>query len=324
MVNPSPFTQPISPFALSLSQQVRILLHSSINRAHFSSALSLAVWLGFSFSHFSSLLDFPPLPCYHSSRFPRPQPPTLKLLTYIVLPTYNEFDNLTRLIPELLALPGDLRVLVVDDNSPDGTGALADQFAAAQPGRVAVLHRPGKLGLGTAYLAGFQRAFELGADFILTMDADFSHHPSYIPAMLARSATADLVIGSRYVPGGGAVDSPMLRRLLSRLANFVGHGLLNLHARDMTAGFRLYRRAVLDSIPLDRIFSSGYSFLIEMLFLVEQRGWRVAEVPILFRDRTHGQSKISRNEIYKALYTVARLTYRRLVGRGRPIARPPT
>ena len=241
--------------------------------------------------------------------------------TCVVLPTYNESENLARLVPELLALPYDLRVLVVDDNSPDGTGTLADRFAAEHPRRVEVLHRAGKLGLGSAYLAGFRRAFELGADFVLTMDADFSHHPSYIPAMLARSEAADLIIGSRYVPGGGAVDSPVLRRLLSRFANLVGHLVLNLHARDMTAGFRLYRRAVLDSIPLDRIFSSGYSFLIEMLFLVEQRGWRVAEVPILFRDRTYGRSKISRNEIFKALYTVARLAYRRLVGRARPIPR---
>jgi glycosyltransferase involved in cell wall biosynthesis len=243
------------------------------------------------------------------------------LPTHVILPTYNESENLTRLVPELLSLPCDLHVLVVDDNSPDGTGAIADRFAAEHPGRVEVVHRAGKLGLGTAYLAGFQRAFELGADFVLTMDADFSHHPRYIPDMLARRDSADLVIGSRYVPGGGAVDSPFMRRLLSHTANLIAHFALNLKARDMTAGFRLYRRAVLDSIPLDQIFSSGYSFLIEMLFLIEQRGWRVAEVPILFRDRTHGQSKISRNEIFKALYTVVRLSYRRFRGRAQPRSR---
>lgn len=235
--------------------------------------------------------------------------------TFIVLPTYNESENIVQLVPQLLALPAEgLNVLIVDDNSPDGTGQIADRLSAEYAGRVAVLHRAGKLGLGTAYLAGFRRAFELDASHVLTMDADFSHHPRYIPALLARSASADLVIGSRYVAGGG-MDAPFGRRLLSRVANLVAHTCLGLKARDMTAGFRLYRREVLESIPLDRIFSSGYSFLIEMLFLVEQRGWRVAEVPIRYADRTMGKSKISRNEIYKAWYTVARLTYRRLRGR---------
>jgi len=238
--------------------------------------------------------------------------PTAPLPTFVILPTYNELENITQLVPELLALPCDLRVVIVDDNSPDGTGAAADRLAAEHRGRVEVIHRAGKLGLGTAYLAGFHRVCESGADWVLTMDADFSHHPRHIPDMLARSASADLVIGSRYVPGGGAVDSPLARRLLSRTANLVAHLALGLQARDVTAGFRLYRRAVLDSIPLDRIFSSGYSFLIEMLFLVEQRGWRVVEAPILFHDRRLGASKISQTEIFKALYTVARLTYRRL------------
>jgi glycosyltransferase involved in cell wall biosynthesis len=228
------------------------------------------------------------------------------------LPTYNEVENIEQLVPQVLALPGDLRVLVVDDNSPDGTGALADRLASAQPDRVDVIHRSGKLGLGTAYLAGFRKALALGAGAVLTMDADFSHHPRYIPELVARLAQADLVIGSRYVPGGRAVDSPFSRRLLSQGANSIAHGLLGLHARDVTAGFRLYRREVLAALPLDRIFSSGYSFLIELLYLVERRGWRVAEVPILFRDRTLGRSKISRAEIFRALYTVARLTYRRL------------
>lgn len=230
--------------------------------------------------------------------------------TTVVLPTYNEVENIQQLIPQLLDLPVALNVLVVDDNSPDGTGALAEALAAQHPGRVFVLHRPGKLGLGTAYLAGYQRAFELGAEAVLTMDADFSHHPRYIPAMLALAAEADLIIGSRYVRGGG-MTSPATRRLLSWGANFIAHLALGLKAHDVTAGFRLYRRAVLESVPLDKIFSSGYSFLIEMLFLVERGGWRVGEVPIIFNDRTLGQSKISRNEIYKALYTVARLAFRR-------------
>lgn len=242
--------------------------------------------------------------------------------TCVVLPTYNEAENIVRLVPELIALGPGLRVAVVDDNSPDGTGRLADELAARYPGQVLVVHRPGKLGLGSAYIAGFRHALSQGAAWVLTMDADFSHQPRYIPAMLARAAEADLVIGARYVPGGGAVDSPFSRRLLSRGANLVAHVALGLHARDVTAGFRLYRRAVLESIPLDLIFSSGYSFLIEMLYLVERKGWRVAEVPIHFYDRALGQSKISRAEVRRALYTVARLGWRRLRDRARRGWRP--
>lgn len=228
-----------------------------------------------------------------------------------MLPTYNESENIVRLVKQLLDLPIDLKVIVVDDNSPDGTGVLADELATQYPDHVAVLHRTGKLGLGTAYLAGFKHAFASGADFILTMDADFSHRPHYIPEMLERSAEADIVIGSRYLQGGGAVDSPFLRRLLSRAANLVARVTLGLKTRDVTAGFRLYRCEALKSIPLSRIVSSGYSFLIEILFLIDRRGWRVAEIPILFHDRTLGQSKISRNEIFKALHTVFSLAFRR-------------
>jgi dolichol-phosphate mannosyltransferase len=230
----------------------------------------------------------------------------------VVLPTYNELDNLRRLAPELLGLPVGLQVIVVDDNSPDGTGALADKLAAAEPERLSVIHRAGKLGLGTAYVAGFKLALSGPAGAVLTMDADYSHHPEHIAAMASKLAGADLVIGSRYVPGGKVVDSPLARRLLSRGANTVAHVLLGLHARDVTAGFRLYRREVLATLPLDSIFSSGYSFLIELLYMVERRGWRVAETPITFRDRAVGQSKISRAEIGRALYTVLRLSYRRL------------
>lgn len=232
--------------------------------------------------------------------------------TFIVLPTYNEVENLAQLIPLLLKLPQGVHVLVVDDNSPDGTGILADQFATENAKRVQVIHRPGKLGLGTAYLAGFRRALALGAERILTMDADFSHPPRYIPDLLARGAFADLVIGSRYVVGGRMVDSPLPRHLLSRAANATARLMLGLKVRDVTAGFRLYRREVIESIPLDQIFSSGYSFLIEMLFLVERRSWRVAEVPVLYYDRRLGASKISQAEIYKALYTVGRLALWRL------------
>jgi dolichol-phosphate mannosyltransferase len=231
--------------------------------------------------------------------------------TFIVLPTYNEADNLARLVGELFSLSVPLSVIVVDDNSPDGTGILADALVSAYPDRVVVIHRPGKLGLGTAYIAGFRRALQLGATSILTMDADFSHNPRFIPTMVQCLATADLVIGSRYTPGGGTHNFPMRRRILSRCANAVARNVLGLRARDATAGFRLYRREVIESVPLDSILSSGYSFLIEMLFIVEGAGWRVAEVPILFEDRVAGVSKISRQEILNALFTLWRLALQR-------------
>jgi dolichol-phosphate mannosyltransferase len=204
-------------------------------------------------------------------------------------------------------------VIVVDDGSPDGTGALADRLAAEHPGLVFAVHRAGKLGLGTAYLAGFREAFAHTPRFIMTMDADFSHHPRYIPAMVAMAKSGyDLVIGSRYVKGGSNPDFPLYRQALSRGANAFARAMLGLRAQDATAGFRCYRREVLESLPLDSIFSSGYSFLIEMLFLVQRAGYRVGEVPIVFEDRKLGQSKISQAEILRALYTVLRLSWRRL------------
>lgn len=234
--------------------------------------------------------------------------------TFVIVPTYNEADNLDELITQLLDLPVHLGVIVVDDNSPDGTGDLADQWAAREPERVFVVHRPGKMGLGTAYIAGFRHAFALKAARIMTMDADFSHNPRYIPAMITLSEKKHVVIGSRYVPGGGAVNCTWKRVLLSKGANLFARTLLGLRARDATAGFRLYRREVLQSIPLDQIFSSGYSFLVEMLFLCQRRGWQIGEVPIVFEDRRKGTTKISRQEVFKAQYTLLRLFVRRLRG----------
>ncbi|MFN2427851.1 MAG: polyprenol monophosphomannose synthase [Candidatus Binatia bacterium] len=228
----------------------------------------------------------------------------------IVIPTYNESENIVRLVTEILALPVGAHVVVVDDNSPDGTGALVDELAAHEP-RVHAVHRPAKLGLGTAHIAGIRCAADLGLDPIGTMDADFSHHPRYIPDLLAGIGAADVMIGSRYVPGGGTRDFKLHRRMLSRGANGFARTMLGLRANDCTAGFRVYRREVLDSIDLDAIFSNGYSFLIEILFLVQSAGWKVGESPILFEDRREGTSKISRREIAKAIYTVLRLTARR-------------
>lgn len=216
------------------------------------------------------------------------------------------------MIMQLLGLPVNLGVIVVDDSSPDGTGELADALADQHPDRVSVIHRPGKLGLGTAYLAGFAQALERDAARIMSMDADFSHHPCFIPSMVEASAQYDLVIGSRYVSDGGAPDFPFRRRLLSWGANTFARTMLSLKANDATAGFRCYRRIVLETLPLDAIFSNGYSFLIEMLYMVQRAGFSVGEVPIIFEDRKLGSSKISRQEISKALYTVVRLSWQRL------------
>ncbi len=241
--------------------------------------------------------------------------------TWVIVPTYNEADNLDELLTRLLTLPSRLGVLVVDDHSPDGTGKLADAWTKREPQRVCVVHRSGKLGLGTAYIAGFRQALDMDAAYIMTMDADFSHNPRYIPDMLQMAQNKHVVIGSRYVAGGGSRNCTWKRIMLSRLGNFVARTLLGLRARDATAGFRLYHREVLESMPLGRIFSSGYSFLVEMLFMCQRRGWSIGEVPIIFEDRRKGKTKISRQEIFKAQYTVLRLFLRRIRG-GEP-RRPP-
>jgi dolichol-phosphate mannosyltransferase len=229
----------------------------------------------------------------------------------VIVPTYNERDNIDSLLSDLLSLPVDLSVINVDDNSPDGTGEAADAWAARYPDRVQVVHRAGKLGLGTAYIAGFKRAFEARFDRIMTMDADFSHHPRYIPSMLDLSREYDLVIGSRYVAGGGTLNCSTKRKALSQGANTFAKVMLGLRAQDCTAGFRCYRREVLQAIDLDGIRSDGYSFLIEMIFYVQRRGFSIGEVPIIFEDRRRGTSKISRNEVIRALQTVERLSVRR-------------
>jgi dolichol-phosphate mannosyltransferase len=246
---------------------------------------------------------------------PNPDP----LRAALVLPTYNERENLAAMVAAIQALPTPIHIIVVDDNSPDGTGAIADALAA-HSSSVEVIHRSGKLGLGTAYAAGFGRAIAAGHDLILTMDADFSHDPKYLPAILTASQRYDLVIGSRYVPGGGVRDWPWHRQALSWGANTIAHLLLGLHARDCTAGFRCYRRQVLEAVDPSAIRANGYSYLIEMLFCCERAGFTVGEVPIIFADRRLGQSKISQNEIFKAGKTVLRLAFRRLSARSRRMA----
>ena len=232
----------------------------------------------------------------------------------IIIPTYNERENIGILVEDILGLGLDSQVVIVDDNSPDGTGELADELATKHSG-VHVIHRPGKMGLGTAHIAGMKAALEAGMVYILTMDADFSHHPRYIPDLLGALERFDVVIGSRYVPGGGTRYCTAPRKALSRGANLFARTVLSLRAGDATAGFRGYRRAVLESIALDEIVSNGYSFLIEMLYRCQRVGWRVGEVPIVFENRQRGASKISRSEIFRAQQTVLRLGWERLGGR---------
>jgi dolichol-phosphate mannosyltransferase len=239
----------------------------------------------------------------------------------IVIPTYNERENIGLLVEGILNLDLGSQVIIVDDSSPDGTGHLADDLAAQHSG-VQVLHRPEKLGLGTAHIAGMKAAIAARVAYIVTMDADFSHHPRYLPDLLAALEHYDVVIGSRYVAGGGTLYCTAPRKALSRGANLFARTMLSLQAGDATAGFRGYRRAVLESIALDEILSDGYSFLIEMLYRCQQRGWCVGEVPIVFENRQRGASKISRTEIFKALGTVGGLSGERL-GR-RPATAPST
>ena len=213
----------------------------------------------------------------------------------VVIPTYNEAQNLPAITEALFALPlPNLRLLIVDDDSPDGTGRIADELAARYE-HMAVIHRQGKGGLGTAYVTGMMSAIADGADFIVQMDADFSHSPAYVPQMLGvmLATGADVVIGSRYVPGG-SLDArwEWNRRLLSWWANLYSRAILGLRIRDMTAGFKLWRRAALEAIGLESIRSNGYSFQVEMAYLCERLGFRLVEIPIHFEDRRIGQSKL--------------------------------
>jgi dolichol-phosphate mannosyltransferase len=224
----------------------------------------------------------------------------------VVIPTYNECENIPMLLPRVLE-QRNLSVLVVDDGSPDGTGDLVAAEVAHNP-RVHLIRRAGKQGLGTAYIAGFRYALAGGAQYIFEMDADFSHDPRYLPDLLHAAETAyDLVIGSRYVAGGGTTDWGIGRQMISRGGNFYARLILSLPLADMTGGYRCYRRQALEAIQLDRIKSNGYSFQIEMAYRVHQAGLRVGEVPIIFPDRRVGASKMSKNIVFEALFNVVKL-----------------
>ncbi len=212
----------------------------------------------------------------------------------VILPTYNEAENLQKLVSVLFSLPLDLGVLVVDDNSPDGTGRIADELAIQHPGNVTVLHRAGKMGLRSAYMEGFRKAFELGSNVVVQMDSDFSHDPAVLPEMARRLGSCDLVIGSRYVEGG-SLDRhwPVWRKALSGFGNFYARTILGSPIRDMTTGYRMWRRETLLGMPLDRIRSNGYIFLVEMSYVAYLMGYRIEETPIYFADRRWGKSKMS-------------------------------
>jgi dolichol-phosphate mannosyltransferase len=227
----------------------------------------------------------------------------------IVVPTYNERDNVGGIAERLLAaLPGT-EVLFVDDNSPDGTGPLLDELAAAEP-RIHVMHRAGKLGLGTAYVEGFGWGLARGYEFLFEMDADGSHDPQYLPAMLALAEDgADVVVGSRYVPGGGTANWGLGRRILSRGGSFYARTILGIEVRDVTAGFICWRRAALETIDLATVGSNGYSFQIEMKYRALKQGLRLVETPIVFVDRRVGQSKMSRAIFAEALFKVWALRF---------------
>lgn len=233
----------------------------------------------------------------------------------VVVPTYNERENLPRLIPSVLAQHASLEVLVVDDASPDGTGQVAAEIAAAEP-RVHVLHRSGKLGLGTAYLAGFRWGIERGYDYLFEMDADFSHDPSHLPHFLEAVQEFDVVLGSRYLHGRvTVVNWPITRLLLSYFANVYARWVTGLPVADATGGFKCFRREVLEALELDRVESNGYAFQIEMSYRAWKKGFRLGEIPIMFVDRDVGESKMSKSIVREAVWRVWRLRWLALRGK---------
>ncbi len=232
---------------------------------------------------------------------------------WLILPTYNEAENIEAIVRaarEHLSSAGiEHRVLIVDDGSPDGTGEIADRLAGEQA-EVEVLHRPGKGGLGPAYLAGFARALAGGADLVLEMDSDFSHDPADLPRLVAAAENADLVLGSRYVAGGGVTDWGLLRRIVSRAGSAYAQVVLGVPVRDLTGGFKCFRRSVLEALDLDRVHANGYAFQIELTYRAARAGFNITEVPIVFRDRRVGQSKMTPRIALEAVWKVPSLRFR--------------
>ncbi len=234
----------------------------------------------------------------------------------VIIPTYNESGNIGPLLATVFAVQPDLHVLIVDDNSPDGTGQSVAQLAAsAYPGRLFLLTRPGKLGLGSAYVAGFKWALARGYQYIVQMDADFSHNPKYLPALFAAAVNHHLVLGSRYTAGGGVANWSLLRRMISRGGSLYSRLILGLPIRDLTGGFKCFRREALESIDLDAVKSNGYSFQVEMTYRTWLHGFSVHEMPIIFEERSAGRSKMSAAIFREAVFMVPRLraSYSRLL-----------
>lgn len=228
--------------------------------------------------------------------------------TLIIIPTYNELENLRPLLENIFTYAPQTDILIVDDNSPDGTGELAEQIGA-EDSRVHVLHRAGKLGLGTAYIAGFKYAIEHKYDAAFEMDADFSHDPRFLPDFLKAIEHADLVIGSRYIPGGSTPNWSVVRRFISGGGNVFARFMLGIPLKDCTAGFRCYRREVLENIGLDSVESQGYGFQVEMTYRVLKQGYKIVETPIVFMDRRVGKSKMSRKIVFEAFTYVMRTRF---------------
>ncbi|MBI4417980.1 MAG: polyprenol monophosphomannose synthase [Ignavibacteriales bacterium] len=229
----------------------------------------------------------------------------------VVIPTYNESDNIPQIVPKILSLGAHFEVLVVDDNSPDGTAGLVRLLRESDQ-RVHLIERSEKLGLGTAYVEGFKFALARGYDFVFEMDADLSHDPNELPRMLKKAELCDLVIGSRYVSGVNVVNWPMRRLMLSFMANVYTRYITGMPVRDATGGFKCYRRVVLEAIDLDSVHSNGYAFQIETTFIAWKKGFRVCEIPIVFVDRRVGVSKMSKNIIYEAAWLVWKLKFKSL------------
>ncbi len=227
----------------------------------------------------------------------------------VILPTYNEIGNLGNMVEAILSQGSNFDVLVIDDGSPDGTGLLADHLKEVHGGRVEVIHRQGKLGLATAYLAGFRYGLQRGYEYVFEMDADFSHNPAYLPQFLETLQTqgADLVLGSRYVSGGGATRWPWYRKVISRGGSLYASRMLGVDLRDLTGGFKCFRRSVLETINLESIQSSGYGFQIEMTYRAVESGFKVVEMPIVFEERREGQSKMSPAIFLEAFWMVAKM-----------------
>jgi dolichol-phosphate mannosyltransferase len=233
--------------------------------------------------------------------------------TLIIIPTFNELENISRIVPELLSLYENLDVLVVDDNSPDGTGNHVENLTK-QNTRIKILKREKKLGLGTAYIAGFKYALQNGYDYVFEMDADYSHDPKEVINLLNAAKTYDLVLGSRYIRGVNVINWPMRRLLLSYFANKYTRFITGLPVQDATGGFKCFNRKVLESINLDRVKSNGYAFQIEVTFKAWKKGFRVGEVPIIFFDRAKGSSKMSKKIVREAVFMVWKLRIRSILG----------